>query len=354
MDKKSFMSWSIESAIRITLLFLVLLISFLIFKPFLIVVVWSIIIAIAFYPVFNWLKKIFKGKKGLSASILSVLLLSIVILISTVVIEKLIDNISFISKGIKNETLKIPSPPENVKDWPIVGSTINDFWQMSADNIQTGFQKVKPQLKEFAEWLIHSIGGLIGSVFISLIAIIIAGILLTNADNAYSFSILTIDKLVGKNGKLIIDNSRATIQSVVKGVIGVALIQTLLIGIGFWAVSLPGTALLIFLIFILALVQIPPIIIILPIIIYVFSQESNTVAIIFTIYSLIAGASDNFLKPLLLGRGIAIPMLIILIGAIGGMMLMGMVGLFIGPVIFALAYQLFQDWIKSDTKRIDD
>ena len=261
------MSWSVESAIRIALVFLIISISFLIFKPFLIIVIWSIIIAIAFYPLFIWLKKKLKGKNGLSASIISLLLLSLVILLSVVVIDRLIDNITFISKGIKNETLKIPSPPENVKDWPIVGSTISNFWEMSTDNIQGTLLKTKPQLKEFGEWLIHSIGGLIGGVLISLFAIAIAGVLLTNADKAYSFSILIVDKLVGKNGKLIIDNSKASIQSVVKGVLGVAIIQSFLVGIGFWAVGVPGTALLIFLFFIFALAQIPPLIIVFPIII---------------------------------------------------------------------------------------
>jgi len=352
MDKKNFMSWTLESALRIALLFLVILISFLIFRPFLIVTVWGVILAVTFYPLFIWLKKLLKGKNSLAAGILSAILLSIVILFSLFIVGRLIDNITFISHGLKDGSLKIPAPQENVKDWPIIGNSLHEFWQMASSNMEAAITKAGPRLKDLAEWMLNSIKGMIGSIFIFIFAIIISGVLLSRADQSYSFSIKTFEKLIGKRGKLIVDNSKATIKSVVKGVIGVALIQAILVGLGFWVAGIPGAALLTLVVFILALIQVPPMLVVLPVIIYVFSKESNTVAIIFTIYEIIAGASDNFLKPLLLGRGIAIPMLIVLIGAIGGMILMGMIGLFIGPVIFALAYQLFNDWIKNDEKEV--
>jgi predicted PurR-regulated permease PerM len=348
MEKKNFMSWTLESSIRIALLFLLIVVSFLIFRPFLIVTVWGIILAVAFYPIFLWLKKTLKGKSGLSAGIISAILLIIVILVSFFVVDKLINNITFLSEGIKSGSLKIAHPPEKVKEWPIIGSSLYDFWHMASTNIESAIAKAGPRLKGIAEWLLLSVKDLISSIFISIFAIIIAGLLLNNAEKAYSFSIRTFDKILGKRAKLLVDNSRDTIQSVVKGVMGVAIIQALLVGIGLWFVGVPGAALLTLIVFVLALIQIPPIILVLPIIIYVFSKESTTVAVIFAIYEVIAGASDNFLKPMLLGRGLKIPMLIILIGALGGVVLMGMIGLFIGPVIFALAYEIFNDWIQKE------
>ena len=348
MDKTKFMSWTLESSIRIALLFLLIVVSFLIFRPFLIVTVWGIILAVAFYPIFLRLKKIVKGKRAVASGILSTILLSTVILISILVVDKLINNITFLSEGIKDGSLKVAHPSEEVKNWPIIGSSLYDFWHMASSNLESAIAKAGPRLKGIAEWLLHSIKGLISSVFISIFAIIIAGLLLNNAEKAYSFSIRTFDKILGKRAKLLIDNSRDTIQSVVKGVMGVAIIQALLVGIGLWFVGVPGAALLTLIVFVLALVQIPPIIIVLPIIIYVFSKESTTFAVIFAIYEFIAGASDNFLKPMLLGRGLKIPMLIILIGALGGVVLMGVIGLFIGPVIFALAYAIFNDWIQKE------
>jgi predicted PurR-regulated permease PerM len=141
---------------------------------------------------------------------------------------------------------------------------------------------------------------------------------------------------------------------VAKGVIGVALIQSILVGVGFWAIGVPGSSILTLAVFILALIQLPPMLVVLPVIIYVFGAESTTAAIIFTVWELIAGASDNILKPMLLGRGLDIPMLVILIGAIGGMILMGMIGLFIGSVVLALAYQIFVYWMKDEKEAVPE
>ena len=119
-----------------------------------------------------------------------------------------------------------------------------------------------------------------------------------------------------------------------------------LVGAGFFLADIPGSPILILLVLILAIVQIPPHLIIIPVIIYAFPTMDTGVAIVFTIWSLLAGASDNLLKPLLLGRGVDIPMLIILIGAIGGMIAGGIIGMFVGAVILALTYQLFIDWMN--------
>lgn len=348
MRKQDFMNWSIESAIRIGLVFLILLISFLIFKPFIVLIAWGAIIAIAFYPIQKKLIKLFKGKKGLAATVLTLVLLAILIVPTSIFVSTLVESTVAFADGIKMGTFSIPPPDESVKDWPIVGGRFYDLWSLSSSNIESAIIKYHPQVSAISGMLLQSVGGMLGSGLIFFFAMIISGLFLANADGMYSFSVSISKKLVGKEGKLLVDNSKGTVQSVVKGVIGVALIQSILVGIGFWVADVPAASLLTLIVFIFALVQLPPIIIVIPVIIYVFSVESTTVAIIFTIYELVAGASDNVLKPLLLGRGVKIPMLVILIGAIGGMILMGMIGLFVGSVVFALAYQLFNDWMKSD------
>lgn len=350
MNKKNFLNWSLKSALHIGFIFLLLLISFLIFKPFLLLIVWGIILAVAFYPIHKRLTKLLKGKSNVSATIITLVLLILLITPAVFFINGLVDSISNLSDGLHSGSLSIPPPPENVKDWPVIGKPLGDFWQLSSDNLATAFSKFGEQMKEIGTWLLSTVGGLLGTIFIFIFALIISGIFLANSDGSYSFAVKMAERMFGKQGKHLVDNSKATIQSVVKGVIGVALIQATLVGIGFWAIGLSSGALLTLIVFILALVQIPPIIIVLPVIFYVFSVESTTVAVIFAIYEVIAGASDNFLKPLLLGRGLEIPMLVILIGAIGGLLLFGMIGLFVGSVILALAYQLFQSWLNYDEK----
>lgn len=348
MNKQNFLNWTLKSALHIGFIFILLLISFLIFKPFLLLVIWGIIIAVAFYPLHKRFTKLLKGKSNVSATIITVVLLAILITPTVFFVDALIDNISNLSEGLNSGTLDIPPPPDNVKDWPVIGKSLNEFWQLSSDNLVTAIDKFGDQMKDIGAWLLSTIGGLLGTIFIFIFALIIAGIFLSNSDGSYSFSVKTAQRMFGKQGEELINNSKATIQSVVKGVIGVALIQSILVGIGFWTVGLSSAAVLTLFVFIFSLVQLPPIIIVLPVIIYVFSIESTTVAIIFAVYEIIAGGSDNFLKPLLLGRGLEIPMLVILIGAIGGLMLFGMIGLFVGSVILALFYQLFLSWLNYD------
>lgn len=351
MEKKQFLNWTLESAVRIILLLLVLFVTFLIFKPFLILLVWSIIISISLYPLFKRIAKLFKGKTKIAASILTLVMLAILLIPTILFGDLLVESISNLSHQLTNGTFSIPPPPEQVSDWPIIGKPINDIWLLSSNNLEASIQKFAPKFKELGSFLLSSIGGLISGFFLFIGSIIIAGVLFINAKSGYKFSVDLAIRLVGNDGETLIKNSIATVQSVVKGVFGVAIIQTTLIGIGFLVADIPGAPILIVVTLILSLVQIPASLIVIPVIVYVFSIESTTFSVIFMVYSLIAGLSDNFLKPILLGRGLDIPMLVILIGSIGGMILMGIVGLFVGPVIFALLYQLFMNWINDDKKK---
>ena len=139
----------------------------------------------------------------------------------------------------------------------------------------------------------------------------------------------------------------ATVRSVLKGVIGVAVIQAVLVGIGFAVMGIPGTPVWTALVLFLAIAQLPALLVVLPIIAYAFSAYDTTPAVIFTVWSLLAGASDNILKPMLMGRGVDIPMPVILIGAIGGMIAAGIMGLFAGAVILSILYKLFTLWLEQ-------
>ena len=142
----------------------------------------------------------------------------------------------------------------------------------------------------------------------------------------------------------------ATIKSVANGVIGVAFVQALLVGIGFFVVGVPGAGLLSIIAMAFGVVQIPVLLITLPAIIWAFAVKSHHVAIIFMIWSIIAGLSDAVLKPMMIGHGLEVPMPIILLGVIGGVMAYGLVGLFIGAVVLAVGYVLFIEWLSKAPK----
>jgi predicted PurR-regulated permease PerM len=181
-----------------------------------------------------------------------------------------------------------------------------------------------------------------------VVSIIIAGVFLVGAERGYRTSLTFSSSLVGDGGEALTDLAVATIRSVAKGVLGVAIIQSALSAVGLVLIGVPAAGLWAFAILMLAIMQLPPLVILGPIAVWVFSVAEPMPATIFAVYALIVSASDGFLKPLFLGRGMDIPMLVILLGAIGGMIMSGIVGLFIGAIVLALGYQILMAWMVTD------
>jgi len=181
-----------------------------------------------------------------------------------------------------------------------------------------------------------------------VLSMIIAGVFLVSAEGGYKTALTISSSLIGDRGVALVDLAVATIRSVAKGVLGVAIIQALLSGIGLAVMGVPAAGLWAGAVLILAIIQLPPLIILGPIAFWLFSVADPVPATIFAVYAFIVSISDSFLKPMFLGRGMEIPMLVILIGAIGGAMLSGIIGLFVGAVILALGYEILVAWMKTD------
>ena len=150
-----------------------------------------------------------------------------------------------------------------------------------------------------------------------------------------------------ERGSHLVTLTASTIRGVAVGVVGVAVIQSLLLAVGFFAIGLPAAGLWTVVLLLLCIVQVPAVLVTLPIIVYVFATEATQPAIFFLVWTLIAGLSDNVLKPLMLGRGLEVPMPVILIGVIGGMIADGLLGLFVGPVVLAVGYVLLIEWMRQ-------
>ena len=347
LKKSDFINWSIESTIKIALIGIIIWISFLIFKPFLVLILWGIIIAVAVYPIHKKIIPFVGGKGSISATVLSILMLAIIIVPTTLFIISLVESIQDLATSFESDSFSIPPPSDTVKDWPVIGEFVFNTWNAASDNLGNLISQYSEQVSQFAEWLISSITNIIATVFLFIGSIIVAAIFLSNAEKGHKTATRIFSRLVGDQGPEFVKNATDTIRSVVQGVLGVAIIQTVLLGTGFFVADIPGASILTLIALFLAIVQLPPSLLVLPVVIYVFSVESTGFAIGFAIWSFLAGASDTFLKPLLLGRGLQIPMLVILIGAIGGMILFGIIGLFLGSVILALAFQLFNTWLET-------
>ena len=337
---------SIEIAIKLGIIALVIYFSYLIAKPFMPLVAWGIIIAVAISPLITSLEKKFGNRKKIIIAI-TVVVIAVLALLTYSLSGKTIEASQDIIHAMKDGNITIPPPTDKVKEWPLIGTKAYNFWDSASINLKETLVPFKDEIKNGATSIVSALGSGISTVFLFIGSFIVAAIFLLNAQSAVSFYRTLSCRLMGERGEEWATLSALTIRSVVNGVLGVAIIQALfaLLGMGLMGVPLAGVWAIA--IMFLTIIQIPALIVIGPVIAYVFSQGSGTSEVVFTIYMLVVGASDGVLKPMLMGRGVDIPMLVILIGAIGGMILMGMIGLFVGAVIFALAYRLFGFWINE-------
>jgi predicted PurR-regulated permease PerM len=227
---------------------------------------------------------------------------------------------------------------------------------MASNSLEGFITKFSAELMAFAPKLLSFATGFSSTILLFVISIIIAGILLPQAEASEKAAHSIFNTLIGEKSKGFVHLSVLIIRSVVQGVLGVAFIQSLMGGIGIWAIGIPAAGLWALIILFIAILQLPPLIVLGPLVVYVFSYADTTPAILFLVWSIIVSSSDAFLKPLLLGRGVDVPMLAILLGAIGGMMMSGIIGLFVGAVVLALSYKIFQALLVDDIldKESDD
>lgn len=338
----------VETAIRVGVIALVVLWSLQIMRPFIQIVLWGVILAVAVFPAYNALAVRLGDRRKLTATLLVLVALAALIIPSIQLFGDTVDTISDVAGRLDDGTLTIPPPSEKVRDWPIIGEKADEVWRLASTNLAAAARRYEPQLESLAKRLLAAGAGLGLGVIQFIISIIIAGVFLATAGSGKAAAVRIGRRLGGEDGAEIAVLAEKTIRSVALGVIGIATIQAILGGVGMLLAGVPGAGLWALVILILAIVQLPPLLVLGPVAVWVFSAQSTTTAVIFLIWALLVSFSDGILKPLLLGRGVEVPALVILVGAIGGMMLSGIIGLFVGAVVLALAYQLGTAWLNSD------
>jgi len=347
-EGKLFTSRVMEVSIRLALIFIIVTLCFEIIKPFVIIVVWGIIIAVAIFPLYSKVSLALGGRDKLLAGLYTLIALSLLIAPSAMITSSLVETSTYLAKGFSDGTLEIPQPTQNVKDWPIVGNKAYTVWYQVSNNLEATLRQNTAQIKKLGEAFIAAIAGVGGGLLQFILAVIISGVFLANTKKAYAVSLKIASRLTDQEqGLQFTSLTIATIRSVAQGVLGVAVIQAILGGIGMYFMGVPGWGLWTILILVLAVAQLPPLLILLPVILYVFSVAATVPAVIFAIWSTLVSMSDGLLKPLLLGRGMDTPTLVILLGAIGGMMLFGILGLFVGAICLALGYEIFMAWLDK-------
>lgn len=335
---------AVEIAIRIGLIALLVSWCFLIIRPFIDVVMWGVVIAVSLYPLFRFLSRRLGERPGWAAFLLIVILLLGLLLPIIPLAEIAVHNLQSVAAILAEGKIDLPTLPAKIANLPLIGRSIQHVWNLLNHNLEDALTLLEPQIHQLAGWLLSATAAT-GMMLLQFVAsIVIAGLLLANAPSAARMTRRIAVRLAGERGPALVRLSESTIRGVTTGVVGVSLLQALLAGLGFMAVDLPGAGLLTLGCLILAIIQLGPALVLLPTAIYVLSTQSGMLATGFAVWCVMVALLDNFLKPLLMGRGVDIPMLVILLGTIGGMMLSGMIGLFVGAVVLALGYELLRSW----------
>jgi predicted PurR-regulated permease PerM len=351
--EKPHLKRAVEVAIHLGLIFLLGAACLSILKPFIGVVAWGVIIAIAGYPGYCWLRKLLRGRGSFASILFTVLLLSVLIVPFALLAQTLVDGFQSLAVRLHDETLSVPPPPPAIATWPIVGKPLSDLWRLASNNLPAALRSVAPQLKESANGLLSAAAGVGLGVLQFLVSILVAGFFLANSSQGAQVSRKFAIHLFGNKGAEYEALAGATVRSVTTGILGVALIQSLLAGLGFLAVRLPGAGLWALLFLIAAVLQVGALTLI-PAVIYVFATTSTATAVAFLIWCIFVALLDNVLKPLLLGRGVPVPIIVVFLGAIGGFLAMGIIGLFVGPIVLSVGYKLFLAWLDEGIEPAPD
>lgn len=320
-------------------------------SPFLTLMVWSIILAVTMYPLHQWLAHRVGGRQWLASTLLVIVGVLLIVTPMALLMNSFADSVHHFIEAVQHNTLEIPAPRDGVEKWPIVGKRIHDIWSKAHADLPGLVQSMQPKIGDLARRALGMIASIGGGVLLFLASFLAAGIVMAYGESGARASRAIFYRIAGPaRGEALAKLSTATIRAVALGVIGVAAIQAILIGLALLLAGISAAGVLSIIALVLGIAQVPALIVTLPVIVYIWSSGdySNLAAIAYTIILILTGLSDNVLKPLMLGRGVDVPMPVILFGALGGMATVGIPGMFVGATLLALGYKVFMGWVDTD------
>jgi predicted PurR-regulated permease PerM len=338
---------TVDAAIRIGLLGLLLYWSLKVIGPFLSIALWSAILTVALYPLYDWFARQI-GSRRLAAAAITVLCLLIVVGPVTWLGMGLIGTVEFAVRGLDSNASLIPLPADSVKSWPLIGAQVHRLWALAATDMKAILVEVAPWLKPFGGRLLNFAGTAVLGLAQFIAAIIIAGFLYAPGPQLAQTLRGLFHRIFGERSEEMLKLAGSTIRNVSRGVVGIAVVQSFLAGLGFLAAGIPAAGFLTFIALVLGIIQIGPTILFVPIVLWSWTELDTAAAVMFTAYMVVVSLVDNVLRPLVFAHGLTTPMPIIFVGVVGGTIAYGISGLFLGPIVLAVAWALLVAWIEED------
>src|SRR5271170_2298732 len=345
-QNKDYIRRALEVTIHVGLVALLTAACLMILLPFLPLVAWGIIIAIAVFPAYRRLRSMVGERGKLAAILFTLLFLAILIVPIALLADTMVEGFQTLTVHIKDGTFAIPPPPANVATWPLVGAPLQKLWNTASTDLTGLLQSLAPKITTLVPGVLAASAGFALTVLQFVLSILLTGVLLANASGCATATRSLTNRLLGERGPEFEELAGSTIRSVTNGILGVAVIQSICAGLGFLVAGLPGAGLWTLVFLFAAVLQLGGPVLILPVI-YMFAIASTTKAIVFLIWCLFVALMDNVLKPMLLGRGVAVPIAVVFLGAIGGFIAVGIIGLFLGAIVLSVGYKLFLAWLEG-------
>jgi predicted PurR-regulated permease PerM len=337
----------ILSAIRLGLLAFLVYWTFVLVQPFIAIFAWSIILAVALNPVYVWLTRLLNGRHILSAVLVTAFSFLAVLGPAAWFGLGLIDGLRTLAESLSLGNFTAPKPPQSIKSWPLVGETIYGFWSLASTNLGGALASLASQLKPMARPVLSMATSAGEGILKFLLALVLMGFLFVPGPRLVQGIRMVLMHIVAERGDEFLALAGETIRSVSRGVIGIAVLQAVLAGIGFRLAEVPAGGLLTALALFFSIIQIGAGIVIFAVVVWIWMVMDTTSALLLSAYLVPVAFLDNVLKPIVMGHGLKTPMLVIFVGVLGGTLAHGVVGLFVGPVVLAVAWQLTVAWLRD-------
>jgi predicted PurR-regulated permease PerM len=337
--------------IRVGMVVVLTVLCYKIFSPFISLMVWALILAVALFPLHQHLARRMKGRQGLSATVLVLVGIVLIAVPTTLLMSALGESVHDFVGKLRDHTLQIPAPSASVAEWPVVGKKAHGLWSKAYEDLPALVQSMQPQIADMSKTALGVVAAIGGSALVLFFAFIIAGIIMAFGRAGAGSAEAIFDRILGTGrGAQFAKLSTATIRAVAQGVLGVAFIQAIAVGLLLLIADVPFAGVLALIVLLLGIAQVPALLVTLPVIVYIWASGDygTGAAVVHTVLLFLAGMLDNVLKPLMLGRGVDAPMPVILLGALGGMASGGILGMFVGATLLALGYQIFMSWVATN------
>lgn len=344
---------TLDVMIRGGLILALAVLCYRVLAPFLVLTVWAVVLAVALYPLQQKVAGRIGGRQGLAATSITVLAVALIVVPSAVLLSSLGDSVRDLIHDVQHDTLRIPAPYPEVAQWPLVGEKLHAAWAQAHADLPALVQSLQPKLGELARKALAMVASIGTEILQFVAALVIAGIIMAFGEAGDRTGRALFERLSSKErGAELAHLATTTIRAVAQGVIGVAFIQAILVGIFLLVAGVPWAGVLALVVLVLGIAQVPALLVTVPAIAYLWVSGSyGTVeAAIYSVLLGVSGMADNVLKPLMLGRGVDAPMPVILLGALGGMATAGILGLFVGATVLALGYQVFMGWVTANPR----